>query len=108
MKGVYGVTNRADEGPVRIARNLFGMAKNKLHPAVIAATEMMNNEDFHGTAIDNPNDPTLTRTKDDLAHFIKAFEPFSIRGFREQGASGGVQQFMGITKAPGYITKTSE
>lgn len=108
MKDVYGLFNRADEGPMRIARNLWGMTKSKLHPAVIAATEMMNNEDFHGAAIDNPNDPILTRTKDDLAHFLKAFEPFSIRGFHEQGAAGGVQQFLGITKAPQYITKTSE
>lgn len=108
MKDVYGLTNRADEGPVRVARNAWGMAKSKLHPAVIAAMEMMNNEDFHGKAIDNPNDPILTRTKDDLAHFLKAFEPFSMRGFHEQGAAGGAEQFMGITKAPQYITKTSQ
>lgn len=108
LKDVYGLFNRADEGPMRIGRNLWGMAKSKLHPAVIAATEMMNNEDFHGTAIDNPNDPILRQTKDDMAHFLKAFEPFSIRGFREQGTGGGIGQFFGITKAPQYITKTSE
>lgn len=112
MKDTYGILNRADEGPVRIARNAKDMAAGKIHPMLGVIGEMLDNKDFHGAAIDNPNDPFLQRAKDDAAFLMKAFVPFSVRNFEEQrgkGASYGdaAKQFFGITPAPGYITHTS-
>lgn len=111
MKDMASLTNRYDEGPYRIAGNAWSMAKSKLNPVMSSTAEMLNNEDFYGAAIRNPNDPLTTQTMDLFKHVLGTAEPFSVQSYlkgRQQGQTVGqsIQGSLGVAPAPAYITRT--
>ncbi len=113
MKDAYSLTNRADEGPITVVKNMFRMAGGKTHPLWQTLAESGKNEDWSGTAISNPSDPFMTRVWDEAKHFLSAFLPISVSSFagqKKQGASltSQVLGLAGMTPAPAYITRTSE
>ncbi len=113
MKDLYSLSNRSDEGPFRTAENAFRMAKGKSSPAAQAVVEMLQNEDFYGAAIRNPEDPITTQTADEVKHLVGSFEPFSTRTARQLDKQGGgkLQQALGlfgVTPAPAYVTRTAQ
>ena len=113
MRDVAHLTNRAGEGPMRVGQNAWEMAKSKLHPFVGTVGEMLDNQDFYGAAIRNPDDSAVRQSLDTAKHMLKSFEPFSVRGFQQQKQQGAplgqrLQSFVGMTPAPSYITHTAE
>lgn len=110
MRDVAALTNRGDEGPLRIAGNVFHMAKAKLHPLLATVAEMLSNEDYYGTAIHDPRDSQVRQSLDLAGHVLRSFTPFSVRQPRGAQPSLGqrAQQMIGITPAPGYIVHTAE
>ncbi len=112
MRDVAALTNRGEEGPLRVGQNAWSMAKHKANPLTGMVAEMLENEDFYGTALRNPGDPAVQQSLDTAKHFVGAFKPFSIRGYQQQRQSGGVAQalpaFVGVTPAPAYITRAAE
>jgi N12 class adenine-specific DNA methylase len=85
---------------------------NKLHPALSIVAEMIKNKDFYGTELRHEDDPIVKQAGQVLAHVGKSFEPFAVRGYRqnsEQGASmtQKLMPFIGITPAPSDVNKTA-
>jgi hypothetical protein len=83
----------------------------KFHPLLTSLAEMLQNHDFYGVEIRNANDPVMTQMTDELKHLLGTFEPFAVRGFRqeqERGTSLGKSAlpFVGLTPAPSDINKT--
>jgi hypothetical protein len=85
--------------------------KNKLHPAVSAVLDMLDNADYYGTEIRNPNDPLVTQIGSEFDYIFKQFRPFSFTAIeqnRQSGEGAGAQaaSFFGLAPAPAYVTKT--
>lgn len=81
---------------------------HKLHPAIAATLEMLNNKDFYGTKIRNEDDPLMKQAFDLLKHAGKQFIPFGVQGYQklsEEGASPikKALPFIGITQAPSSV-----
>jgi hypothetical protein len=92
--------------------------KNKLHPLIAMVSQMLNNKDFFGGAIRNPADKAVEQIADEVAYLIQQIEPFSYRNYIQQAKAKGEEpsvmgyltspSMIGITPAPGYITKSPE
>jgi hypothetical protein len=92
--------------------------KNKLHPLIAMVSQMLNNKDFFGGAIRNPADKAVEQIADEVAFLIQQIEPFSYRNYIQQAKAKGEEptvmgyltspSMIGITPAPGYITKSPE
>lgn len=113
MRDVAALLNRADEFPFSTSSNLWHMAKSKLHPLFSTVAEMLDNKDYYGAAIRNPNAPLVQQAGDWVKHILKAFLPISARAYMQQQQTGAtpmesLRGFVGITPAPGYVTNTSE
>lgn len=112
MRDVMSLTNRWEEGPVRIAQNAYEMAKHKLNPLIGLTAEMLENKDFTGTAIFDPKDSTTKQARDMALHVIAAFEPLAAKQARGAGGKKPTDQqrvegFVGITPAPYSVTHTT-
>jgi len=86
-------------------------AINKLNPMLHTMAEMLENEDFFGVQIRNPDDPLVRQAWDMVKHAGKAVIPFSVRGMqREQQLGAGTVEkilpFIGVTPAPADISKS--
>lgn len=113
MRDVQTLTNRGSEGPLRIGQNLYGMARSKANPAVITVAEMLSNEDFHHTAIRDPQNPATRQAYDTAMHFLRSFESFSVRAVREQREQNGpmsqsVGAFFGLSPANSSVVHSTE
>ena len=72
-------------------------------------TDVLNNKDFYGVEIHDPNENILMQRIDDLIHMVPL--PFSIQSFkrmREEGEAPAQQMvgFIGGTKAPYWIERS--
>ena len=86
---------------------------HKLHPIWGTMSEVLiTNEDYFGTEIRNSDDPWMIELIDSVKHVGNAFIPFSVRNYKRMEDAGepiGVAALlaaMGISSAPGYITRT--
>jgi hypothetical protein len=96
-----------------VGRHPVDTAKHKLNPVLATLGEMLDNQDFYGAAIRNPDDPLVQQALDAAQHVGSAFVPFSVRGFMEgkqaaSSTSGALQGVIGLTPAPSAMTRTSE
>ena len=92
--------------------------KNKAHPLISTVSQMLNNEDFYGASIRNPSAPAVQQIMDEANYVLKQIEPFSLRNYQQQAKLKGEDpsvagyfsspSMVGITPAPGYITKSPE
>jgi hypothetical protein len=92
--------------------------KNKANPLISTVSQMLNNQDFYGAAIRNPSSPVTEQIKDEANYIIKQIEPFSLRNYQQQSKLQNKEpsigdyltspSMIGITPAPGYITKSPE
>lgn len=85
---------------------------HKMHPAIAATIEMLQNKDFYGTKIRNEDDPLVKQAIEVAAHTAGQFVPFAVRGQQQiRKGEGGVAEsllpFIGITPAPGSITHSA-
>jgi len=92
---------------------------HKVHPAVSAVIEMLNNQDFYGTEIRHPGDPLIKQVYGLMNYVAGIFTPFSIRNAKQRAKAAGeksmfgpgqasktVQSFVGVTPAPASIART--
>ena len=84
---------------------------HKLHPIGGAVADMLNNKDYYGNQVRNPDAP-IVRQMEQLAQFAAAqFAPFSIRfasqeGERGQSTLAQAGSFVGITPASRELVRT--
>ena len=72
-------------------------------------TDVLNNKDFYGTEIHDPNENMIMQRVDDLVHMVPL--PFSIQSFTRMRAEGQppvrqITGFLGATKAPYWIERS--
>ena len=85
---------------------------NKINPEVSAIIDMLQNKDYYGTEIRNPNDTTVQQIGELFDYQATQFVPFTISNLINRQKAGDnswnayLQSFSGITPAPNYITKT--
>jgi hypothetical protein len=80
--------------------------KHKVSPILASTVEMLNNEDYYGDEIRNPDDPMVKQVQQEFSYLGKSVIPFGIRNAMESSARGdqsvatkyGTE--IGITPAP--------
>ena len=92
--GVYrlGEVPRAFGGDTAMLAWLLGTysftryktAKNKAHPMVQTLFEMLDNKDYYGALIRNPDDAMFKQIKDEILFPAEQMVPFSVRNFQRQ------------------------
>lgn len=110
MRDVAALTNRIDEGPFRLTQNAWNMVKSKVHPALTSTAEMLNNENFYGEAIYDPESSTVRKSYDLATHITSNFMPIAFRRRRGEEfdlarQAGG---FAGFTPAPFNVVHSAE
>ncbi|MGH9724141.1 MAG: hypothetical protein ACRD41_03660, partial [Candidatus Acidiferrales bacterium] len=83
----------------------------KLHPIFNMAAEMVQNKDFYGTQIVDPDANIPAESKQFLMYLGKSFLPYAVQGASRNSATGAstvgnVAPFLGITPSPGDITRS--
>jgi hypothetical protein len=96
-------------------------AKHKINPLASTVVDMLNNEDFYGALIMNPEDPLVRQIGDEAKYMANQFLPFSWRNAQQQAITKGQLDLspgeklknwvlsrsqIGITPAPGWAVKT--
>ena len=117
MKDVYEYRNDLS-GWRKYGSDPFRTVENKLHPLVSTMFQMMKNQDFYGGQIRNPQAPVVEQFQDEVNYLVKQIEPFSLRNYQQQAQTKKEEQsiggyltspsMIGITPAPGYVTKSKE
>lgn len=87
-------------------------ALHKLQPTWAMGNELLQNKDFYGTQIVDPDAGYPEQVADVLKYLAKGFEPYSVQGAvkaRDAGASVGEEalSFVGAQPASGEISKTA-
>jgi hypothetical protein len=86
-------------------------AEHKLHPIFTRAAELLQNKDFYGTEIVDPEADVPAEAKQLLTYLGRSFLPYSVQGATRNARAGSsaamkVLPFVGITPAPGDVAKT--
>ncbi len=84
---------------------------NKLHPMWSELSQMLENKDYYGAQIRNPDDPLVKQVEQELGFVAKNFIPFSVRGAeRRVGAKESpetkAESFFGIMPISPEIART--
>lgn len=80
--------------------------KNKMHPLIRGTYDMLENKDFYGQEIRNPNDPLVKQVMEEVGYWGKSMLPISARNaYKAQGAKGALIQVLGASPAPREIAK---
>jgi len=100
MKDVYAVK-----------QDLVKTALHKTHPMINSLINMMQNEDYYGFEIRNPEDPLVKQLGQIATYTGEQFIPFSVRNYQQRLRSGdtkgeALQSLYGITPAPKYISNS--
>ena len=84
----------------------FKTIANKAHPEIKTILDMLDNKDFQGQEIRNPNDPLVKQVLEEAQFVASQFEPISMRNVAsEQGPSGQALTALGVTPAPRRVTQ---
>lgn len=84
---------------------------HKLHPLLSFISDMVQNEDFFGNQLRNPQAPAVVQLKQLMEAAAGEFAPFSIQQYLEEKRRGQSQvaatsSFFGLTPAPRYVVRT--
>jgi hypothetical protein len=84
---------------------------HKVHPILSAMAQMMENKDYYGVMIRNPQDPIVKQATDTMQYVSTQFIPFSVRGAQMRGKSGAdvgeqAESFFGFIPAPKGVTQS--
>jgi hypothetical protein len=87
------------------AHHPYETVKHKIHPAVATIADMLENADFFGDQIRNPDDPLVQQIKQEAEYVAQQFEPFGVGNIREelrrgQPLSRTLPNLVGVTPAP--------
>ena len=83
--------------------------KGKMHPAISAFMEMINNQDYFGNEVRHSDDPLMKQLTDTALHLGESWSPFAIRNWYQSKSSNqtAIEQaanFFGVTQAPKWIS----
>jgi DNA repair protein RadC len=92
-------------------KKMLGSFANKLNPWFAIAADLVNNADFYGTRIYNPDDPILKTLLDRAAFVIKSATPFSVTSAArlkesEPSLMQAVLPFFGFVPAKAELSMT--
>jgi hypothetical protein len=85
---------------------------HKVHPFAAMMLDMLQNEDYYGDQIRNPNDPLVTQVQQEGEYLAKSILPFSIQNLTETSQRGDQSTatkagaFFGVTPAPRTAVRT--
>jgi hypothetical protein len=84
---------------------------HKVHPVLSSVAQMLENKDYYGVMVRNPNDPKVKQATDFMQYVGTQFIPFSVRGAQMRGKSGAdvgeqAESFFGLIPAPKGVTQT--
>lgn len=85
--------------------------KHKLHPMLSMIGAMLDNQDYYGDMIRNPEAPLVKQVQQEAEYVWREVQPFGIQNMREQrkrGQSAATQaeSFVGLTPASREIVRT--
>lgn len=85
-------------------RHPWQTVQNKLHPMIGIVGDMLNNKDYFGDEIRNPDDPIVVQMQQEARFIAKAVAPYGVQNLLEQRARGQslatqAASFIGITPA---------
>jgi hypothetical protein len=85
--------------------------KGKVHPLLATVVDMLNNEDYYGGQIRNPDDPLVQQAHQEAGYLAQQFEPFGIRNARDEAQRdqpwpARVAPFVGVTRAPREMVRS--
>lgn len=85
--------------------------KNKENPALRLTLDMLNNRDFFGDEIRNPNDPAVTQIKQEARYVLNQAAPIGVTNVRDAIKRGdspakAAQNLLGITPAPRAVQRS--
>jgi hypothetical protein len=105
-------------GFIKYGDNPLNTIQNKMHPLLSTVAQLVTNKDFFGGAIRSPGDTGMQQAKDVGKYLGNQVMPFGIRNYEQQAKLKGEEptvggyltspSMVGITPAPGYITKSDE
>jgi len=85
--------------------------QHKLHPSFSMVAELLNNKDFYGNQIVNPDDP-WTKIAGQVAGYLgQSVTPYAITGMQQSLHKGTSPEmaalpFIGVTPAPASVSRT--
>jgi N12 class adenine-specific DNA methylase len=90
-------------------RHPLETAQHKLHPAFSMIAELINNKDFYGNEVYNPEDPWAQVAAQVAKYIAGGYLPYAVQNQAQVAKAGGgigarIAPFLGITPAPGDIT----
>lgn len=94
---------------VALAKHPITTVQHKLHPSFSMMAEMLNNKDFYGNEVYNPDDPWYKVAAQLGEYVVGGFKPYAVQNAAQQtrsgaGAVGKALPFIGVTPAPSDIT----
>lgn len=101
MKDVYGFSSNP-------GKTILG----KLHPTLTMVSDMLQNKDFYGTQIRNPDEPAMKQLLDEVKYVGKSFTPISVTGMQKAGEEkqksplDKALPFVGFPEAPASVSMT--
>lgn len=92
-------------------RHPISTVEHKAMPLLSLISSMLENQDYYGNEIVDPESPAGKQVEQALAGIGKQFLPFSLQGALEQKARGGNRTeealpLIGVTPAPKEVTRT--
>ena len=97
---------------INYGRHPLKTVAGKEHPLIGSIVDMLQNKDFFGDEIRNPEDPVATQLKQELEYIGKQFEPISIKNMQQQSRSGQSAATIaagaaGIAPAPRWVVRSA-
>ncbi len=100
------------------AHDPVGTLKNKANPLPTTVGQMLENKDFFGAQIRNPQAPFVRQMAEEATFLSKQMTPFGVRNFAQQQKAKNKSgfdplgyitspSFYGLTPAPAYVTKNA-
>lgn len=91
------------------ARHPIETVEHKLHPSFSMVAELLNNKDFYGNEVYDPDAPWSKVATEIAGHVVKGFVPYAVQNQQNIAQAGGslaarVAPFVGVTPAPGDIS----
>ena len=94
------------------AEHPYDTIKHKLHPLIAALSDMLENENYHGDEIRNPDDPIVKQLAQEAEFIAAQFKPMGIQNAQDARSRGQplaeqAAAFIGVTPAPRSVTRTA-
>lgn len=101
----------ASGGPLGAGRGLFDATYHRANPWIAEVVDMLNNKDFYGTQIYNPDDPLMSKMADQAKFIAQQGTPFAVTGAKRLAEEDSpllkiALPFIGIVPAKRELTMT--